>query len=78
MSDLIKRAAKHVAALNGHSDECERFMDEARDYVSFTIEECAKIAEGFPHNRDWVPGSLYDTLRKETAAAIRKLGGGVE
>jgi hypothetical protein len=34
-------------------------------------EACAKIAEGFDRNRDWVPGSLYDTLRREVAAAIR-------
>ena len=34
-------------------------------------EDCARIAEGFERNRDWVPGSLYDTLRRETAAAIR-------
>lgn len=35
-------------------------------------ERCARIAEGFPRNRAWVPGSLYDTLRRETAADIRK------
>lgn len=33
---------------------------------------CAKIAEGFEQTRDWVPGSLYDTLRREVAAAIRQ------
>lgn len=37
------------------------------------IEECAKVAEGFPRNRDWVNGSLYDTLRREVAADIRAL-----
>lgn len=37
------------------------------------IEAAAAEAEGFEKNRDWVPGSLYDTLRRETAAAIRKL-----
>lgn len=31
----------------------------------------AKMAEGFERTRDWVPGSLYDTLRREVAAAIR-------
>jgi len=38
-------------------------------------EECAKAAEGFADNSDdrkWVSGSLYDTLRRETAASIRK------
>jgi len=35
-------------------------------------EACAKAAEGFTDDRKWVPGSLYDTLRRETAAAIRK------
>lgn len=35
-------------------------------------ERCAKIAEGFEQTRDWVPGSLYDTLRREVAAAIRQ------
>lgn len=38
-------------------------------------EECARAAEGFTEERDdrkWVPGSLYDTLRRETAAFIRK------
>lgn len=36
-------------------------------------EEAAKAAEGFERNRDWVPGSLYDTLRREVAAAIRNI-----
>lgn len=38
-------------------------------------EACAKAAEGFTDDRDdrkWVPGSLYHTLRRETAAVIRK------
>lgn len=38
-------------------------------------EACAKAAEGFTDGRDHrklVPGSLYDTLRRETAAFIRK------
>lgn len=39
------------------------------------VEAAAKAAEAFEKNRDWVPGSLYDTLRRETAAAIRELKG---
>lgn len=39
-------------------------------------ERCALIAEGFPRTRDWVPGSLYDTLRREVAARIRRAAAG--
>ena len=37
-------------------------------------ERCARIAEGVERTeeRHWVPGSLYDTLRRETAAEIRR------
>lgn len=38
-------------------------------------EACAQAAEGFTDGRDdrkWIPGSLYDTLRRETAASIRQ------
>lgn len=48
-------------------------FDASVDAIRIVVEECAKVAEGFQHNREWVPGSLYDTLRKETAADIRKL-----
>ena len=37
------------------------------------LEEAAKEVERFPHNREWVPGSLYGNLRVETAADIRAL-----
>lgn len=52
-------------------DACKAAWDAA------TVKEreaCAKAAEGFTETRDdrrWVPGSLYDTLRRETAAFIR-------
>lgn len=58
-------------------DDCE---EPARKVAAATwaaaVEACARAAEGFTEERDdrrWVPGSLYDTLRRETAAAIRKL-----
>lgn len=34
-------------------------------------EACAKVAEGFEQNRDWVRGSLYESIRNEVAAKIR-------
>ncbi len=34
-------------------------------------EACAKVCEGFPANRDWVPGSLWGNIRNEMGAAIR-------
>jgi hypothetical protein len=37
-------------------------------------ERCARVAEGVerPTERHWIPKSLYDTLRRETAAEIRR------
>lgn len=35
-------------------------------------ERCAKIAEGFDRNRDWVPGSIFDRLYREVATSIRQ------
>ena len=37
-------------------------------------ESCAKAAEGFPENRDWVPGSLWGNIRADVASAIRARG----
>lgn len=37
-------------------------------------EECAKVAEGFAQNRDWVRDSLYESIRNEVAARIRARG----
>lgn len=62
-----------------HADNWDEIgaMMEAwkRAHVLAEREACAKAAEGFTEERDdrkWVPGSLYDTLRRETAAFIRK------
>lgn len=54
-------------------DEANARADLATEDRDAIIELCAQVAEGFPKNRDWVPGSLYDTLRREVAAAIRAL-----
>jgi hypothetical protein len=35
------------------------------------LNDAAVIAEGTIQTRNWVPGSLYDTLRREVAASIR-------
>ena len=42
-----------------------------RDAVQQEREACAKVCEGFPENRDWVPGSLWGNIRNEMSAAIR-------
>lgn len=47
-----------IAVIRPHIEAAER-------------ERCAKIAEGFLSNRDWVPGSLWGNIRNEIAAAIR-------
>lgn len=36
-------------------------------------ERCAQIAEGLDRRgREWVPGSLWDKIKRDTAAAIRR------
>jgi hypothetical protein len=51
-------------------DEHVRLVAEA---VAAERERCARIAEGVYRTEDrrWVPESLYDVLRRETAADIR-------
>ena len=67
--------------------EAGRFFEwptEKRDFVTLTScllfaqhiaklerDRCIQVVEGFERNRDWVPESLYGTLRREAAAAIR-------
>lgn len=38
---LIEAMARHVAGLNGHSDDWERYLEEAADYLDF----CRPIIE---------------------------------
>lgn len=72
MSDLSSEIA---AEFLREDDIMKASRNIQRIVRSAVIEECAKAAEGFPKNREWVPGSLYETLRRETAAAIRALKG---
>ena len=49
-------------------------MEHRRALHEAVLEEreaCAKVCEGFPANRDWVPGSLWGNIRSEMSAAIR-------
>lgn len=50
--------------------------EAAEALIAAEREACARVAEGFPQTRDWVPGSLYGTIRSEIAAAIRERGAG--
>lgn len=61
---IWRRVSPHTIMTEDGMKVCEAIAAAER-------EACAQVAEGFPHNRDWVPGSLYGNLRNETAAAIR-------
>ena len=75
---LIEAMARHVAGLNGHSDDWERYLEEAADYLDFCrpiIEaqerkRCARIAEG----RYWSSALGTEGIPKAIAAAIRETG----
>jgi hypothetical protein len=71
----VMRAAEEAAR-----DECQAggsfdyrcVVETAARAILAERERCAKLAEGTEQTRSWVPSSLYDTLRREAAAAIRK------
>lgn len=53
-----------------------RAIDQARrEGYAAGVRAAAEVAETGGAVRDWVPNSLYGTMRKETAAAIRALDG---
>lgn len=59
-ADLIEAQAAQIA--------------ELQEAVAAEREACALAAEGYREGRDdraWIPGSLYDTLRRDVAAVIR-------
>lgn len=47
-------------------------LDGRADAIATERERCAKVAEGFEQTRDWVPTSLYATIRADVAARIRR------
>lgn len=74
MSDLVERAAKHVAALNGHTDDWGRYVEEANDYVLFILEEAAKVAENLRDHENTDAWTITRAMAfNACATAIRKL-----
>ena len=75
MADITKRLVK--SGLGPIGEEAAFAIADLRlenmRLRAATLNEAAKVAEGFPKNREWVKDSLYDTLRREVAADIRKL-----
>lgn len=61
---------------NYYTINIARAIDQARrEGYAAGVREAAEVAETGGAVRDWVPNSLYDTMRKETAAQIRALDG---
>ena len=58
----------------GQTDMMPYVYEAAEALIAAEREACAQVAEGFPQTRDWVPGSLYGTIRSEIAEAIRARG----
>lgn len=73
--EIVSGLAKHgpVMIHGGEWWLIEPITAALREVERETIERCAKIAENPDQSgREWVPGSLWDTLARETAAAIRR------
>ena len=60
--------AKYGLGFTAWEGQLERFAELV---AACEREACAKVCEGFPANRDWVPGSLWGNIRSEMSAAIR-------
>ena len=56
------------------ADSTDKLMRLVALVAADEREACAQVAEGFPENRDWVPGSLWGNIRREVAEAIRARG----
>jgi hypothetical protein len=67
----VARSDELVSAVSSALDAAAAVDGDAQ--WNAAIEAAAKIAEDGGKYRDWVPGSLYETLRRECAAAIRSL-----
>ena len=74
--DLFWNGCGSGIFVSGNDDHEEHARKVAETVWAAAVEACARAAEGFREERDdrqWVPGSLYDTLRCDVAADIRKL-----
>ena len=61
---IVLDAADALAHLRAERDELRKA----------TIEECARAYEAHDKtNRDWMPGSLWDSLNREAANRVRTL-----
>jgi ribosomal silencing factor RsfS len=73
----IRDHAPLTVKMNVMPHQSDRLIEAIYDAMQAArndaIEEAAKRAEGTEQTREWVRGSLYDTLRRETAASIRAL-----
>ena len=55
----------------GETDLRPYVYEAAQQLIEAEREACARLAEQFPANRAWVPGSLWANIRAEVAADIR-------
>lgn len=75
MTRAYALAAKGQHSCNGRDHQMEAALAVARPIIEAQERErCARVAEGFEANRDWVNGSLWGNIRREVAAAIRETG----
>lgn len=87
--ELVEKVAREICAIMGYDPDDVMvdsntgkpvtnwtiYASYARAAIAIVVEACANVAEG-AHDRSgrqWVSGSLWDTLSRETAARIRSI-----
>ena len=55
----------------GQPDLAPYVYEAAQQLIDAEREACAQVAERFPANRAWVPGSLWANIRAEVATPRR-------
>ena len=75
-NDIHSNAERAALPPKATPDDIARAIEQARrEGYAAGVRAAAEVAETGGAVRDWVPNSLYGTMRKETAAAIRALDG---